>query len=64
MTKGKVVFGLVVVLALAGGAARSGMLGDPNELAKWFPPLKWFWGERAAAQSQQASPPSTSRAGR
>ena len=30
MTKGKAVFGLVVVLALAGGAARSGMFGDPE----------------------------------
>jgi membrane fusion protein, multidrug efflux system len=54
MTKGKVVFGLVVVLALAGGAARSGLLGDPDELAKWFPPIKWFSGDGAAAQSQPA----------
>jgi RND family efflux transporter MFP subunit len=56
MTKGKAVVGLVVVLAVAGGAARLGMFGDPNELAKWFPPLKWFSGEGAAAQSQQAGP--------
>ncbi len=56
MTKGKAIFGLVVVLALAGGAARSGMLGDPDELAKWFPPLKWFSGEGAAAESRQAGP--------
>jgi membrane fusion protein, multidrug efflux system len=55
MTKGKVVFGLVVVLALAGGAARSGLLGDPNELAKWFPPIKWFSSDGAAAQSQPAA---------
>jgi membrane fusion protein, multidrug efflux system len=54
MTKGKAVFGLVVLLALAGGAARSGMLGNPDELAKWFPPLKWFAG--AATQTQQAGP--------
>jgi RND family efflux transporter MFP subunit len=56
MTKGKAVFSLVVVLALAGGAARSGLFGDPDELAKWFPPLKWVSGEKAAAQSQQAGP--------
>jgi multidrug efflux system membrane fusion protein len=56
MTKGKAIFGLVVVLALAGGAGRSGLFGDPDELAKWFPPLKWFSGEGAAAQSQQAGP--------
>jgi len=56
MTKGKAVFGLVVVLALAGGAARSGMLGNPDELAKWFPPLKWFSGDGAAAPSQQSGP--------
>jgi membrane fusion protein, multidrug efflux system len=54
MTKGKAVFGLVVLLALAGGAARSGMLGNPDELAKWFPPLKWFAGGNAAAPTQQA----------
>jgi membrane fusion protein, multidrug efflux system len=53
MTKGKAVFGLVVLLALAGGTARSGMLGNPDELAKWFPPLKWFAGGNAAAQTQQ-----------
>jgi len=56
MTKGKAIFGLVVVLAVAGGVAHSGMLGDPNELAKWFPPLKWFSGDGAAAQSRQAGP--------
>jgi RND family efflux transporter MFP subunit len=56
MTKGKAVVGLVVVLALAGGAARSGLLGDPGELAKWFPPLKWFSGDHAAAQSQPSGP--------
>jgi RND family efflux transporter MFP subunit len=56
MTKGKAIFGLVVVLAVAGGAARSGMLGDPNELAKWFPPLKWFSSDGAAAQSQPTGP--------
>src|SRR5271170_2121075 len=56
MTKGKAVFGLVVVLALAGGAARCGMFGDPNELAKWFPPLKWFSGDGAAVSSRQAGP--------
>src|SRR3984957_19985020 len=55
MTKGKVVFGFGVVLALAGGAARSGLLGDPNELAKWFPPIKWFSSDGAAAQSQPAA---------
>jgi RND family efflux transporter MFP subunit len=54
MTKGKVIFGLVVALALAGGAARTGLLGDPDELAKWFPPIKWFSGDGAAAQSQPA----------
>jgi RND family efflux transporter MFP subunit len=53
MTKGKAVSGLVVLLALSGGTARSGMLGNPDELAKWFPPLKWFAGGNAAAQTQQ-----------
>ena len=56
MTKGKAVFGLVVVLALAGGAARLGMLGNPDELAKWFPPIKWFSSDHAAAQTQPSGP--------
>jgi membrane fusion protein, multidrug efflux system len=56
MTKGKVVFGLVVLLAVAGGAARWGMFGDPDELAKWFPPLTWFSGDGKPAQSQQGGP--------
>jgi RND family efflux transporter MFP subunit len=47
----------VVVLALAGGAARMGMLGNPDELAKWFPPIKWFSGEPAAAQSRSGPRP-------
>jgi membrane fusion protein, multidrug efflux system len=56
MTKGKAVFGLVVMLALAVGAARTGMLGNTDELAKWFPPIKWFAGDHAVAQSPQAGP--------
>jgi RND family efflux transporter MFP subunit len=56
MTKGKALLGIVVVLAAAGGAARSGLFGNPDELAKWFPPLAWFAGEHAAAQSQPSGP--------
>jgi membrane fusion protein, multidrug efflux system len=56
MTKGKALLGIVVVLAAAGGAARSGLFGNPDELAKWFPPLTWFAGEHAAAQSQPSGP--------
>jgi RND family efflux transporter MFP subunit len=56
MTKGKAVVGLVVVLALAVGAARSGMLGDTDELAKRFPPLKWLVGDHTVAQAPQAGP--------
>src|SRR5271155_3951814 len=56
MTKGKAVFGLVVVLALAGGAARWGLLGNPDELGEKYPPLKWVLGEHAAAQTQPNGP--------
>ena len=56
MTKGKAVVGLVVVLALAGGAARSGMFGNPDELAKWFPPLKWLLAARQPRKPQPAGP--------
>jgi len=45
-----------MVIAVAGGAAASGMLGNTEELAKWFPPLKWLIGDRAVAQSQQGRP--------
>src|SRR5262249_16140536 len=56
MTRGKALFGLLMVVAVAGGAAASGMLGNTDELAKWFPPLKWLIGDRAVAQSQQGRP--------
>jgi RND family efflux transporter MFP subunit len=53
MTRGKTLFGLLMVVAVAGGAAASGMFGNTEELAKWFPPLKWLIGDKAVAQSQQ-----------
>jgi membrane fusion protein, multidrug efflux system len=56
MSRSKVFFGLVVVAA-AGWAAASGKLGSTEELAKWFPPLKWFAGDKAVAQSPQGGPP-------
>jgi membrane fusion protein, multidrug efflux system len=56
MTKGKAVFGLLVIVAVAGGAAASGMFGKTDELGNWFPPLKWLTGDKAAAQSQQSGP--------
>jgi membrane fusion protein, multidrug efflux system len=55
MTKGKAVVGTLLVLALAGGAARWGMFGDPEELGAKYPPLKWVLGEHAA--KAQASGP-------
>src|SRR5579871_4729859 len=54
MSRSKALFGLLVV-AVAGGAAASGRFGNTEELAKWFPPLKWFVGDKAAAQ--QGGPP-------
>ena len=55
MNRGKALFGLLV-LAVAGGAAASGMFGNTEELAKWFPPLKWVTGDKAVAQSPQGGP--------
>jgi membrane fusion protein, multidrug efflux system len=52
MSSSKVLLGLLVVAA-AGGAVASGTLGSTEELAKWFPPLKWFAGDKAVAQSPQ-----------
>jgi RND family efflux transporter MFP subunit len=53
MMRGKALFGLLVVAAVAGGAAASGIFGNTEELAKWFPPLKWLVGDKAVAQSPQ-----------
>src|SRR5215471_8744891 len=55
MSRSKVLFGLLVVAA-TGWAAASGRLGDTEELAKWFPPLKWLTGDKAVAQSPQGGP--------
>jgi RND family efflux transporter MFP subunit len=55
MAKGKAVVGTLLVLALAGGAARWGMFGNPEELGEKYPPLKWVVGEHAA--KAQASGP-------
>jgi multidrug efflux system membrane fusion protein len=55
MSRGKALFGLLVVAA-AGGAAASGVFGNTEELAKWIPPLKWLTGDKAVAQSPQGGP--------
>ncbi|HLK83655.1 MAG TPA: efflux RND transporter periplasmic adaptor subunit [Xanthobacteraceae bacterium] len=55
MSRSKALLGLFIVAA-AGGAAASGKLGSTEELAKWLPPLKWFAGGKAEAQSGQVSP--------
>jgi membrane fusion protein, multidrug efflux system len=53
MTKGKALFGLLVIGAAVGGAAVSGILGSAEELGKWFPPIKWVMGDKAVAQAPQ-----------
>jgi membrane fusion protein, multidrug efflux system len=55
MTKGKAVVGLVLALALVGGAARWGAFGNPQELGEKYPPLKWVLGEHTA-KSQASGP--------
>jgi membrane fusion protein, multidrug efflux system len=55
MSKGKAVVGTLLVLALAGGAARWGVFGNPEELGDKYPPLKWVLGEHAA-KSQASGP--------
>jgi RND family efflux transporter MFP subunit len=51
MTKSRAFIGLVVIVGAAGWAAASGMFGNTEELASWFPPLKWVIGDKAAAQA-------------
>jgi membrane fusion protein, multidrug efflux system len=55
MSRSKAFFGLLVVVA-AGGAAASGMFGTTEDLATWFPPLKWLTGDKAVAQAPQGGP--------
>src|ERR1700759_1486637 len=57
MTKGRALFGLLVIGAAVGGAAATGHLGDAEQLSKWFPPLKWVMGDKAAAQAPQGGGP-------
>jgi RND family efflux transporter MFP subunit len=54
MSRSKALFGLVVIAA-AGWAVASGKFGS-EELANWFPPLKWLTGDKAVAQSPQGGP--------
>jgi membrane fusion protein, multidrug efflux system len=56
MSRSKALFGLLIV-AVAGGVAASGRLGSIEELAAQFPPLKWFTGDKAEAQSPQGGAP-------
>lgn len=51
MSRSKALFGLLVVAA-AGWAVASGRFGT-EELANWFPPLKWLTGDKAVAQSPE-----------
>jgi membrane fusion protein, multidrug efflux system len=55
MSRSKALFGLFII-AVAGGAVASGKLGSNEELARWLPPLKWFAGTKAEAQSPQGGP--------
>ncbi|HMA71121.1 MAG TPA: efflux RND transporter periplasmic adaptor subunit [Xanthobacteraceae bacterium] len=55
MSRGKALFGLLLVAAVAGAAA-SGVLGKKEELVTWFPPLKWLIGDKAVAQSPEGRP--------
>ncbi len=58
MTKGKVIFGLVVIAGVAGAAA-AGMFGTRDEIGKWFPPAKWFGGDKAASGAPASAPGGT-----
>jgi membrane fusion protein, multidrug efflux system len=59
MSKGRILIGLLVLAALGGAAAWSGLLGKPEQIAAWFPPAKWLIGDGAAAQAQGTGGPRT-----
>jgi RND family efflux transporter MFP subunit len=60
MTKSRALFWFVAVLSVSGGAMATGLLGNPQELAKWFPPLKWIAGDRTAARGSAREAPARS----
>jgi RND family efflux transporter MFP subunit len=51
MSRARALFSLVAVLAVSGGAIAAGLLGKGEDVAQWFPPLKWIAGDRTAARS-------------
>jgi hypothetical protein len=53
VTKGKAIFGLMVVFAGAVGAIASGLFGKPEEVAKRFLPAPWYGADRSAIQGPQ-----------
>jgi multidrug efflux system membrane fusion protein len=58
MIKGRALFWVVAVLAAAGGAA--GLLGKPDEGAKWFPAVKWISGDGTPARTPAGGAPARS----
>ena len=58
MTRGRVLSWLVAALAVAGSAA--GLLGNPDELAKWFPRIKWIAGNGTAVRATAGGTPARS----
>jgi RND family efflux transporter MFP subunit len=56
MAKRKAFYGLLAIVAVAGGTAASGTFGTSEQLGNWFPPLKWLTGEQAAAQAPKGGP--------
>ncbi len=57
MTKGRALFGLLILVVAVGGAAKTGFLGTPEEVTKWFPLAKWLVGDRGEAQTKPPSGP-------
>ncbi len=56
MTKRRVFLGLLLIVGVAAVAARGGVFGKADELAASFPPFKWLFGEKAAAQAPSGAP--------
>jgi multidrug efflux system membrane fusion protein len=50
MTKSRALSWLVAVLSVSGVAMATGLLGKPDEVAKWFLPVKWIGGDRTAVR--------------
>jgi multidrug efflux system membrane fusion protein len=50
MTRRRALFSVVAVLAVSGGTLATGLLGTGEDVAQWFPFVKWIAGDRTSVR--------------